>query len=153
VLRSLVEQLGTDSWSDISHRIPGRTPRQCRDRYSNYLLDSLCMNPWTPEEDAIICQQFREIGPHWVQIAVLLNGRSGNHVKNRWHKHLSKLDSSLLAYAVAQAGNESEKPVINLCEAIGVNDCDLAALFTQLEGEFPFTWVSAETCAQGDNLL
>jgi hypothetical protein len=73
--------------------MPNRTARQCRDRYKNYLLDSLVCDAWAPGEDAIIVEKFREIGPKWVEIAKYLNGRSGNHVKNRWHKHLSKLSA------------------------------------------------------------
>jgi hypothetical protein len=145
-----VEQFGPDSWEEVSHRVPGRNARQCRDRYNNYLLGTLVANPWTPEEDLIICQKFREIGPHWVQIAMLLNGRSGNHVKNRWHKHLSKREKSSLT---AQKVADLEKPGINLCEAIGVTDCDLAALSIMFGAQFPFTCGSNGAFSQGDDLL
>jgi hypothetical protein len=94
-LRSLVEQIGTKSWEAVSKFMPNRTARQCRDRYKNYLLDSLICEAWAPEEDTIIIEKFREIGPKWVEIAKYLNGRSGNHVKNRWHKHLSKITGIL----------------------------------------------------------
>jgi hypothetical protein len=70
--------------------MPARTARQCRDRYKNYLVEDLVCEAWSPQEDAVIVDKFREIGPKWVEISKFLNGRSGNHVKNRWHKHLSK---------------------------------------------------------------
>jgi len=89
-LRSLVEGFGTSHWESISQFMPNRTARQCRDRYKNYLLDSIIVAPWQPEEDEIIRLKFGEVGPRWVEIAKCLTGRSGNHVKNRWHKHLSK---------------------------------------------------------------
>jgi hypothetical protein len=89
-LRSLVQQLGAKSWEAIAAFMPDRTARQCRDRYKNYLLSSLVSDAWTPEEDQLILEKFREIGPKWVEISKLLTGRSGNHVKNRWHKHLSR---------------------------------------------------------------
>jgi hypothetical protein len=89
-----VDQIGAKSWEAIAKFMPNRTARQCRDRYKNYLLDSLVCDAWAPEEDALIVEKFREIGPKWVEIAKYLNGRSGNHVKNRWHKHLSKVTSS-----------------------------------------------------------
>jgi hypothetical protein len=91
-LRSLVEQLGSKSWEEISRFLPDRSARQCRDRYKNYLVDSLMVAPWTPEEDALVVKKFHQIGPKWVEIGKLLSGRSGNNVKNRWHKHLVKLD-------------------------------------------------------------
>jgi hypothetical protein len=93
-LRSLVERFGTKSWEEIARFIPDRTARQCRDRYNNNLLESLIRDPWTPEEDAILIQQYRRIGPKWVEIGKILSGRSGNNVKNRWHKHLCKIEGS-----------------------------------------------------------
>jgi hypothetical protein len=92
-LRALVDSMGTKSWEEIARFIPQRTARQCRDRYKNYLLESLMTDPWTPEEDAIVIQQFHRIGPKWVEIGKMLNGRSGNNVKNRWHKHLCRLET------------------------------------------------------------
>jgi hypothetical protein len=89
-LRSLVAELGEARWEEIAQFLPPRTARQCRDRYKNYLLDSLSGAEWTAAEDALIFQKYREIGPRWVQIAKYLTGRSGNHVKNRWYKHLCK---------------------------------------------------------------
>jgi hypothetical protein len=96
-LRTLVDSLGTKSWEEIARFVPQRSARQCRDRYKNYLLESLMADPWTPEEDAIVIQQYHRIGPKWVEIGKMLNGRSGNNVKNRWHKHLCRLESSMAA--------------------------------------------------------
>jgi hypothetical protein len=93
-LRALVESIGTQSWEDIARFIPDRSARQCRDRYKNYLLESLVRDPWTPQEDALVVQKFHQIGPKWVEIGKMLSGRSGNNVKNRWHKHLCKLEES-----------------------------------------------------------
>jgi hypothetical protein len=70
--------------------MPNRSARQCRDRYKNYLLDSIITSPWRPDEDEVIRIKFAELGPRWVEIAKCLVGRSGNHVKNRWHKHLCR---------------------------------------------------------------
>jgi hypothetical protein len=89
-LRALVTQLGNRHWEAIAQYMPGRTARQCRDRYKNYLLDSLVSTPWTQEEDQILREKYAELGPKWVEISKGLNGRSGNDVKNRWYKHLSK---------------------------------------------------------------
>jgi hypothetical protein len=135
-LRRLVDQFGTHAWEAIRLHLPGRTAKQCRDRYENYLLETLVSHPWSPAEDALLCQKYREIGPHWVQIANFLPGRSGNTVKNRWHKHLATQSFPIpgRGQMPAQKPNEPDKPVINLCEAIGVKECDLAALFTQVSG-------------------
>lgn len=90
-LKHVVHDLGIRNWEDVAAYIPGRTARQCRDRYNNYLFKEISTSTFTPEEDAIILQKYSEIGPHWVAISKFLNGRSGNNVKNRWYKFLSKV--------------------------------------------------------------
>jgi hypothetical protein len=67
-----------------------RTARQCRQRYKNYLADDRQPVGWTAEEEHMVIAKYEEIGPKWVQIAKFLPGRSGNDVKNRWHKHILK---------------------------------------------------------------
>lgn len=90
LLKSLAESGELTNWEDISKRMPGRTARQCRDRYNNYLFKELTNEPFTPEEDQTILRMYKEIGPKWAQIAKTLHGRSGNNVKNRWYKFLIK---------------------------------------------------------------
>jgi hypothetical protein len=89
-LRVLVDRFGRNLWDEIAKLMEGRTPRQCRDRYNNYLIDSINGLPWTPEEDAIVVDQFRIFGHKWAQIARSLPGRNGNQVKNRWNRHLCR---------------------------------------------------------------
>jgi hypothetical protein len=100
----VIDSLGTQSWEGIARFMPHRSPRQCRDRYKNYLLESLTTEPWTPEEDAVVIQQFHLIGPKWAEIGKILKRRSGSNAKNRWHKHLCRLDAarSLRATAIVE---------------------------------------------------
>jgi hypothetical protein len=144
-LRDLVTQLGTKSWEEIAKYMAGRTARQCRDRYKNYLLDSLVTAPWTAEEDAIIAERYRQLGPKWVEIAKMLNGRSGNHVKNRWHRHLGQQDGfSVGAVSPDQvdSGDQSsdweesareEVPTVLLCPELNFAQRDWARLFDKMD--------------------
>ncbi|OHS94139.1 Myb-like DNA-binding domain containing protein [Tritrichomonas foetus] len=93
-LKHIVIDLGIHNWEEVSTHMPGRTARQCRDRYNNYLFKEISSTNFTAEEDAIILQKYSEIGPHWVAISQYLVGRSGNNVKNRWYKFLSKIYSN-----------------------------------------------------------
>jgi hypothetical protein len=126
-LRGLVEKFGTKCWEEIARFHPDRSARQCRDRYKNYLIDSLVTDPWRPEEDALVIRKFHEIGPKWVEIGKLLSGRSGNNVKNRWHKHLRKIDAGAASTRPTVA--VEEKRTVNLSQAIGLSESDWSRLF------------------------
>jgi hypothetical protein len=141
-LRALVESFGSTSWDEIARFLPQRSPRQCRDRYKNYLLESLVTQPWTPEEDALVIRQYYLIGPKWVEIGKMLSGRSGNNVKNRWHKHLTKLKHQIPRNAgcrreVAKSPEPAEtKPAVNLSQPLIIEDWDWQYLLTSAENPF-----------------
>ncbi|OQS07543.1 myb-like DNA-binding protein [Thraustotheca clavata] len=71
-------------WSDISKNIPGRTAKQCRERWKNHLDPSINKNPYKTEEDLILLNAFEELGNRWTQIAELLPGRTEDSVKARY---------------------------------------------------------------------
>lgn len=88
-IKEIVRNIGED-WSVISKHLHGRTPKQCHDRYMNYLREGLTTNPWAQSEDDLLMKLYAEIGPKWSTMLKQLPGRSGNDIKNRWHKHLVK---------------------------------------------------------------
>ena len=90
LLKYVIQTLGIRNWSEVAKHLPGRTGRQCRDRYNNYLFKDISFRPWSEEEDSIILNKYLIYGNHWAKISTFLVGRSGNNVKNRWHKYLSK---------------------------------------------------------------
>ena len=89
IIVQLVNFYGED-WDTISKQLPGRTAKQIHDRYHNYLRQGLRNSPWTDREDEILIRMYNAIGPKWSKMMNNLPGRSGNDIKNRWHKHLFK---------------------------------------------------------------
>ena len=89
-LQQLVEEKGARRWDEIAKEMPGRTGRQCRDRFKNYLQPELVNGPWTEDEDTLLRTKVEEIGLHWSLICAAFPGRSQSNVKNRWYSHLSK---------------------------------------------------------------
>jgi hypothetical protein len=130
MLRSLVGKFGTHRWNEIARSLPRRSARQCRDRYMNYLLDSLIRNLWTREEDIFLIHQVHRIGPKWVSIGRMLNGRSATSVKNRWYKRVRKLDPFRQFIPVAAKAN-NRKARLNLTQIIGITDSEWTQLLAQ----------------------
>jgi hypothetical protein len=89
-LRDLVHSMGGKAWDEIASAMPGRSARQCRDSFQNYLADDINRQPWTPCEDALLSRQYQRIGRKWAEISRSINGRTGNDGKNRWYKHVCK---------------------------------------------------------------
>ena len=82
LLRSLVKENGT-TWAVIAEKVPGRTPKQCRERWKHHLDPKIKKSEWTEAEDRIILAQHATLGNKWSKIAKMLQGRTANAVKIR----------------------------------------------------------------------
>jgi Myb-like DNA-binding domain len=90
-LLAQTQRLGVGRWTAIAKHIPSRTGKQVRERWLNHLSPLVVKRPWSPEEDGIIIEARKQYGNSWSKICKLLNGRSENMCKNRFHSKLSKL--------------------------------------------------------------
>ena len=90
--RVIIEEVSKQrDWNEIAKKIPGKTGRQCRERYQHYLDPKISQEPWTQEEDELICTLYKQHGPDWARMSQVFNGRrSNNAIKNRWNNHLKK---------------------------------------------------------------
>jgi hypothetical protein len=74
-------------WSQLPVDLPGRTARQCRERYRIYLKPESEPKAWSRADDAILKAKFKEYGTQWTIISAFVGGgRSGVHCKNRWSR-------------------------------------------------------------------
>jgi len=83
-LLELVEKHG-EKWSKIASLMKGRTGKQIRDRYVNYLRPNIKQKRWSQEEDNLLQELYKEFGNKWSRIAIYLHGRTENQVKNRFY--------------------------------------------------------------------
>ena len=90
-LKMLVEQYGVNDWKNISSLMTNRSQRQCRERWKNYLSPDVSNAPWTTQEDILLEEKHRELGPQWSRIAKFFPCRTDIHVKNRWVTLSNKL--------------------------------------------------------------
>ena len=73
-------------WENVASHMKNRSPRQCRERFNNYLTKKTRKGNWTNEEDELIIYMFNIYGPKWVLIASYFDGRSNIDIKNRYAK-------------------------------------------------------------------
>ncbi|EAY22422.1 Myb-like DNA-binding domain containing protein [Trichomonas vaginalis G3] len=79
---------GDINWKEVAQQIPGKSTRQCRERYQTYLAPGINIAPWTREEDDLLLKKVTELGSKWSIIAQFFNGRSANSLKNRYNVHI-----------------------------------------------------------------
>lgn len=96
ILINLVSTYGDQDWNKISAELTKqspinkqRTPRQCKDRYINYLSPEITNSEWTSEEDQLLIFNFLQTPSHWKSMKILFPGRSEVAIKNRF-KYLYK---------------------------------------------------------------
>jgi hypothetical protein len=83
-LTEVVLRLGTRSWSAIAAEMPGRSARQCRERWMHYLSNGQQDLPWSEAEDSLLLAKIETIGLRWTELARHLVGRTDFEVKRRW---------------------------------------------------------------------
>lgn len=122
LLAEAAVQYNEKSWNIIAQCVPGRTPRQCRDRWMNYLKPNLKFDPWTKEEDELLISLVNKHGTHWTKMISNFPGRSTNAIKNRWNwllkDRVSVVESPLCKkYVLISTDIPSKIPNVN--EKIG----------------------------------
>lgn len=98
LLSSAAMKYHQKNWKKIAKCVPNKTPKQCRDRWMNYLKPNLHFEPWTENEDLLLVSLVKEYGTHWTLMMNHFTGRSSNSLKNRWNWLIknNKIDSKLL---------------------------------------------------------
>ena len=74
-----------ENWETVSHFMRTRNPRQCRERWTNYLSGKKTQAPWTQYEDEKLKELYQKYGPKWVKISSHFPNRSDVSIKNRWN--------------------------------------------------------------------
>ena len=87
ILKKCIITYGSKSWKVISQDIQNRfgikrTPKQCRDRWCNYLKIEEFSTLFTEDEKNLIFKKFFEIGSKWSVLSEIIQTKSENQIKN-----------------------------------------------------------------------
>ena len=84
LLKEAVARLGCGCWAAVSDLVPGRTGKQCRERWVGHLAQNIKRKGWSLREDRLLLQSRERYGNKWTIIAREIQGRSAISIKNRW---------------------------------------------------------------------
>jgi hypothetical protein len=113
LLRAAVAQRGARNWVAIAEGIPGRTRKQCRNRWFEYLDSDINHDPWTDEEDNQLLALEAQLGVgNWAAIAKSISGRTGPQCQGRLAllRHRQELQQPAPAQPSAAAPSSASDP-------------------------------------------
>ena len=84
LLKDAVQKYGSQNWGTLAKYVPGRTGKQCRERWLVGLDPSIKKDSWTKEEDDKLVELQEKFGNKWSKFIPYLSGRSSSAIKNRW---------------------------------------------------------------------
>jgi hypothetical protein len=90
ILRRALEMHDRNDWVSIASNLPGRSPRQCRERWVSFLSPDVNRTPWTSEEDGLLFDLLQATGPRWCSLTPFFRHRTHNNIKNRWNTVVRK---------------------------------------------------------------
>lgn len=73
-------------WSRVAEEVPGRSSKQCRERWNNFLRPDINRAPFSPEEDGLLIRLCQQYHYSWAAVAKNLPGRTENNVKSRYEQ-------------------------------------------------------------------
>jgi hypothetical protein len=104
---------GFEHWGKVCERMPGRTAKQCRERWANYLDPSLLKTPFTQTEDEILLALQKEHGNKWSLISRQLPGRTENAVKLRYHALMRAYGAAVRTANLQQQQQQQQQQLIH----------------------------------------
>jgi hypothetical protein len=85
ILDAAVAQFGLENWRRVAMVVPGRSSKQCRERWFGHMAPDNTKQEWSAQEDMVLVEKQSLMGHQWAKIKAFLPGRSLVAVKNRWN--------------------------------------------------------------------
>ncbi|KAL2812960.1 hypothetical protein BJX63DRAFT_233593 [Aspergillus granulosus] len=80
-------QQGSRNWSAIAEKLPGRSNKDCRKRWTKISLSSR-KGTWSGAEDHLLRKAVAKVGFQWTKVAEMVGSRHPDQCAKRWHHSL-----------------------------------------------------------------
>ena len=84
-LRECVNLYGEKAWHQVCKFIPGRSSRQCKERWFYGVSPNIRKDEFSKDEDELLKSLVESVGTKWTQISPQFNGRTPETLKNRYY--------------------------------------------------------------------
>jgi hypothetical protein len=135
-LKNLIDQFGENDWDAIATQMPGRTRRQCKERWTHYLSPNVINNPFTKTEDDLLIAKVQTIGHQWKRMESLFPGHKDHCLKNRY-KLLMRQTNKNIKHGSDYLSILNDSAVISKPSTISINDS-----WSSIEDEMDFDTIS-----------
>ncbi|KAL4933214.1 SANT/Myb-like DNA-binding domain-containing protein [Aspergillus undulatus] len=78
---------GPRNWSTIAEKLPGRSNKDCRKRWTKISLSSR-KGTWSSAEDHLLRKAVAKFGFQWTKVAEMVGSRHPDQCAKRWHHSL-----------------------------------------------------------------
>jgi hypothetical protein len=122
LLTSIMTSTIFTGWKNVTLHFNGKTAKQCRDRWTNYLAPGRTKQFWTEEEDQIIINSVQQFGTKWRIIKKYLIGRSDNDIKNRYYSHIlkSEKDSTQDVFEILEEIEKTSSSILSIEDILNI---------------------------------
>tara|TARA_B100001094_G_scaffold100626_1_gene96787 strand:- start:1081 stop:2028 length:948 start_codon:yes stop_codon:yes gene_type:complete len=137
LLEEAVRKNGKCTWSQISDMVPGKTGKQCCDRWRVHLKGATGRNVWGKQDDAALEKAVHELGHNWTLVARAVTGKTNRQCRDRYKNYV---DPSLNKSSYTKEEDEFIMASANLGHGwakiagslVGRTDANIKLRFNQL---------------------
>ena len=94
LLSAQIQENGLENWKGIARQIPGRTAKQCRERWNDSLNPLLKKGKFSTEENLVI-YLMKKSNTKWSKLSKVLPGRTCVRIKNQWYSQIAPKKAEL----------------------------------------------------------
>jgi hypothetical protein len=122
---SILAEVGSPRWREIATILKrrcgtGKSPKQCRERYRNYLNPTYSITEWGLNEKTLFIVLHKVLGNKWSQMTQYMEKRSDIAIKNHFYCLIRKTLKRFAALTIPDTLVREPTKVLAICHVLGL---------------------------------